>query len=110
MPGMVKASMATKCIDQIPPPRAMAAAVTHICRIQPVDARMRVARLSAVNDANMAIRIDRITRDMSWVPRIIMGVLVSQPDKQRNNMDFHADPKGPVAAILIVRQISADSA
>ncbi|WP_176482712.1 hypothetical protein [Sphingobium sp. D43FB] len=47
---------------------------------------------------------------MSWVPRIIMGVLVSQADKQRNNMDFHADPKRPAAAILMFRQISADSA
>ncbi|EXS69922.1 hypothetical protein BF95_19875 [Sphingobium sp. Ant17] len=62
---MVKASIATKCIDQMPPPRAMAAAVTHISRIQPRDVRMRVARLRAVNDANMAIRIDRMTRNMS---------------------------------------------
>ena len=38
------------------------------------------------------------------------GVLVSQADKQRNNMDFHAGPKGPAAATLIFRQISADSA
>ena len=93
MPGMVMASIATKCIDQIPPPRAMAAAVTHMCRIQPVDARMRVARLSAVNDANIAIKIDSITRSGSWVPCIIMGDLVSQPVKQRNNVDFSSQPK-----------------
>jgi hypothetical protein len=62
MCGMLKASIATKCIDQRPPPSAMAAAPSHKrCTLPFVD-RARDAKPSAVNDARIAISSDSATR------------------------------------------------
>ena len=48
MPGMLSASIATKCIAQMPPPIANAAVASQACRTHPKDARTRPARSSAV--------------------------------------------------------------
>jgi hypothetical protein len=46
--GMVKASMATKCIDHIPPPIVIAAATSHTRRASPRAAATRPPRSRAV--------------------------------------------------------------
>ena len=46
--GRVNASIAMKCIDQMPPPIATAATPSQPARDQPRDARIRPPRSSAV--------------------------------------------------------------
>ena len=48
MLGMLNASIATKCIAQMPPPIASAAVASQACRTHPKEARTRLARSSAV--------------------------------------------------------------
>ena len=60
--GMMNASMAMKCIDQMPPPMAIAAMASQPPRAQPWDARTRPPRSSAVYEAKHATRIDSATR------------------------------------------------
>ena len=62
IPGRLKANMPTKCIDQMPPPMAIAAAASQAPRARPDVARIRVARSSAVYEASAAISIDSATR------------------------------------------------
>jgi hypothetical protein len=59
-------------MDQMPPPKAVAAATSHDRLIHFLDALIRDARLKAVYDANVAMRMDKTTRDESWVPDMIM--------------------------------------
>src|SRR5579872_7477747 len=59
--GKENASMPMKCIDQIPPPIAVAAATIQPMRAQPVDDQMRDATLSETNDAQVATPIDNRT-------------------------------------------------
>lgn len=80
MPGMTNASIATKCIDQMPPPSAIAAADTQIVRARPREARTRLARLSAVKAARIATAIDSVTRTLSCVPlTITAGTIALSP-------------------------------
>lgn len=72
MSGMLNASIATKCIDQMPPPNATAAAISQILRARPLDARILFAKLSAVNEANTATATDRRTRWWSCVPFMLV--------------------------------------
>lgn len=59
--AMTIASMPMKCIDQIPPPIAVAAATIQPMRVQPVDDQMRDATLRETNDAQVATPIDNRT-------------------------------------------------
>ena len=58
----------------MPPPKAIAAVANQALRARPAVARARLARLSAVKDANAAIRIDSVTRTLSCVPVMIMAL------------------------------------
>ena len=53
--------MAMKCIDQMPPPMAVAAARIQPMRDQPADDQTRDATLSATKEAHVATPIDRRT-------------------------------------------------
>jgi hypothetical protein len=57
--------MARKCIDQMPPPIAVAAVRSHIRRATPFAARTRPPRSSAVYDANIAMSTDIATSTRS---------------------------------------------
>src|SRR5215210_5001121 len=65
--------MATKCIDQMPPPIATAAAASQACRVHPLPARARLARSRAVYEAKAARTMDSATRAKSCVPATVMG-------------------------------------
>src|SRR3984893_13816714 len=72
--GMMKASMATKCIDHIPPPIVIAAAVSHTRRATPRAALTCPPRSRAVYDAKEATRMDRATRYGLCVPVTSIGI------------------------------------
>ncbi len=57
-----KASIATKCIDQTPPPSTRAAAISQARRAHPDAAFIRSARSRATKAASIAIATDRPTR------------------------------------------------
>src|SRR6185369_7693604 len=65
---MRNASMATKCIDQIPPPMVIAAATSHAPCATPRAAMTRAPRSRAVYDAKVATRMESATRKGLWVP------------------------------------------
>src|SRR5258705_13951368 len=71
---MLKASMATKCIDHIPPPIVIAAATSHARRASPRAAPTCPPRSRAVYDAKEAIRMDRATRYGLYVPVTTIGI------------------------------------
>src|SRR5690349_6644615 len=60
--------MATKCIDQMPPPNAMAAPQSQTSRWLPLDVRIRPARLSEAKEAKVAMTQDRATSRRSYCP------------------------------------------
>src|SRR6185436_16780482 len=66
--GIEKASMATKCIDQIPPPRAIAALPSQTRRAPPTEERIRPARLSEAKEAKVAMKQESATSLRSYCP------------------------------------------
>jgi hypothetical protein len=72
--GMVKASMPTKCIDQMPPPMVIAAAASHKRRATPRAPSTRPPRSSAVYEAKQAARMDSATRYRLYVPVTTIGI------------------------------------
>ena len=60
-----KASMAMKCVAQIPKPLAVAETASQMPRIWPVDLRTWWSRLTAENDARAQMTAARPTRRRS---------------------------------------------
>ena len=73
MPGRLNASMATKCMDQMPPPSANAAVSNQRLLARPAEVAMRRARLRPVNDAITAMTSEKLTRIGSEVPVIAIA-------------------------------------
>jgi hypothetical protein len=68
--GSLSASMATKCMLQIPMPIATDPPRSHAARRRPWAAVTRLARSSAAYDASIAITIERMTSTGWYVPLI----------------------------------------
>jgi hypothetical protein len=68
MPGMLNASMAMKCIDQMPPPKIAAAAPSQTSRITPEAKGILPATSKAVKEAPIAIRMESPVRIGSCAP------------------------------------------
>src|ERR1700730_1953110 len=73
---MLKASMAMKCIDHIPPPIAIAAATSHTRGATPRVAATRPPRSRAVKEAKAATRRDSATRCGLYVPVTTIGTVL----------------------------------
>src|SRR6267154_5531609 len=87
---MMKASMATKCIDHIPPPIVIAAATGHTLRANPLATPACPLRSRAVYDAKEATRTDRATRYGSCVPVTTIGTApIRTRDQRATNPPTH---------------------
>src|SRR6267142_1042754 len=93
---MMKASMATKCIDHIPPPIVIAAATSPTLRANPLATPACPLRSRAVYDAKEATRMDSATRYGSCVPVTTIGTAPIRTRDQRATADSPANAAGNV--------------
>src|SRR5882757_10590442 len=108
---MMKASMATKCIDHIPPPIVIAAATSHTLRANPLATPACPLRSRAVYDAKEATRMDSATRYGSCVPVTTIGTAPIRTRDQRatNPPTAPASAAGNVVGALLKADVGRRS-